>query len=236
MSQCVSASTGVHEPLKAEKEHLIVLYLGAQFMLPHKILDECSSATFGSSCTPGHQFCLKLTQHLILAFHCFLLCVYSLSRMCNVGSHTIDKALRFPVLVVLRSLSGFPSARPCVLFHPNHPIGVVVDYTPPLSLTDLSVSITIVRTDPPDFVGGPNDYRAASAVSLTCQVEGSGTTTYLWSSTCTGPSGNCFVPGRTDQTLARGTLRSTDSGSHICTATRGALTGSATIEMNVVGE
>ena len=137
------------------------------------------------------------------------------------------------MLVVLRSPSGFPSAKPCVLFHPNHPIGVVVDYTPPLSLPGLTVTIMIDRTDPPDFVGGPNDYRAASRVTLTCQVTGgSGTVTYLWTSTCTG----CFVPGKTDQTLIRGTTRSTDSGNHTCTATRGALTGSATIEMNIVGE
>ena len=98
---------------------------------------------------------------------------------------------------------------------------------------DLSVSIMIVRTAPPDFVGGPNDYRAASGVTLTCQVAGSGTTTYLWSSTC---SSNCFVPGHITPEINRGTTRSTDSGMHTCTATRGALTGSATIEMNVVGE
>ena len=179
--------------------------------------------------------------HLMCSWSSVLLdayaALYSLSRMCNVGSRTIDKALRFPVLVVFWSLSGFPSAKPCVLFHPNHPIGVVVDYTPPLSLTDLSVSIMIDRTDPSDFVGGPNDYRAASSVTLTCQVEGAtGAETYLWTSTCTGPNSNCFVPGKITAEIDRGTLRSTDSGTHICTATRGGLTGSATIEMNVVGE
>ena len=137
------------------------------------------------------------------------------------------------MLVVLRSLSGFSSAKPCVLFHPNHPIGVVVNYTLPLSLT---VLIVIGRTDPPDFVGGPNDYRAASEVTLTCQATGgSGTILYQWSSTCSGPTSNCFVPGQTAQTINRGTLRSTDSGNHTCTVS-GGLTGSATIEMNVVGE
>ena len=94
----------------------------------------------------------------------------------------------------------------------------------------------IVRTDPSDFVGGPNDYRAASAVTLSCQVTGSGITTYWWSSTCTGPSSDCFVQALTTQEISRATTRSTDSGNHTCTATRGGLTGSATIEMNVVGE
>ena len=104
-------------------------------------------------------------------------------------------------------------------------------------LPGLTVTINVDYTAPPDFVGGPNDYRAASAVILTCQVEGeTGSETYQWSSTCTGPSSGCFVPGRTAQPITRGTTRSTDSGNHTCTATRGALTGSATIEMNIAGE
>ena len=78
-------------------------------------------------------------------------------------------------------------------------------------------------------------------MTLTCQVEGAiGTETYQWTSTCTGPNSNCFVPGKITETITRTTLRSTDSGTHTCTATRdtggSSLTGSATIEMNVVGE
>ena len=93
----------------------------------------------------------------------------------------------------------------------------------------LTVTIDVDYTPPPDFVGGPNDYRAASSVTLTCQVAG----TIMWSSTCTGPSSNCFVPGQTSKTIRRTVLHSTDSGMHTCNATR---VGSATIEMNVVGE
>ena len=101
----------------------------------------------------------------------------------------------------------------------------------------LTVTIDVDYTTPPDFVGGPNDYRAASEVFLTCQVEGEdGSETYQWSSTCTGPGYSCFVPGKTNETIARTTLRSTDSGNHTCTATRGGLSGNDTIEMNVVGE
>ena len=108
-----------------------------------------------------------------------------------------------------------------------------------LSHSGLTVSIIPTYTPPPDFVGGPSDFRAASAVTLTCEVEGAtGAETYLWTSTCTGPGSNCFVPGKTDQAISRTTLRSSDSGTHICTATLPitGLSGTATIEMNVVGE
>ena len=77
-------------------------------------------------------------------------------------------------------------------------------------------------------------------MTLTCQVEGEvGSEMYQWTSTCTGPVSNCFVPGKTDKTISRTTLHSTDSGTHSCTVTRttpGEQTGTATIEMNVVGE
>ena len=103
--------------------------------------------------------------------------------------------------------------------------------------TVLTVTIDVDYTPPPDFVGGPNDYRAASKVTLTCQVIRGVGWTFQWSSTCTGPSSDCFVPGQTTQAITRGNLRSTDSGNHTCTATRDiGNTGSATIEMNVVGE
>ena len=95
----------------------------------------------------------------------------------------------------------------------------------------VSVTIDVDYTPPPDFVGGPNDYRAASSVTLTCKV--SAGITDGWSSTCTGPSSNCFVPGKTTENISRLVLQSSDSGTHTCYATRG---GNATIEMNVVGE
>ena len=102
--------------------------------------------------------------------------------------------------------------------------------------TVLTVTIDVDYTPPPDFVGGPNDYRAASTVTLTCRVIGGGWT-FQWSSTCTSPGSDCFVPGKTTLAISRDTLRSTDSGNHTCTATRGiGITGSATIEMNVVGK
>ena len=104
-----------------------------------------------------------------------------------------------------------------------------------LSLPGLTVTIDADYTPPPDFVAGPNDYRAASAVTLTCQVTGV-VWTYQWTSTCTGPSSNCFVPGKRTETITRTVLRSTDSGNHACIATRSGMIGSATIEMNVVGE
>ena len=110
---------------------------------------------------------------------------------------------------------------------------------PTLSLTGLTVTIDGDYISPPDFVGGPNDYRAASGVTLTCQVEGgSGAVTYLWSSTCTGAISLCFVQTQIDQIVSRSNLRSSDSGTHTCLVTDSAngQTGSATIEMNVVGE
>ena len=106
------------------------------------------------------------------------------------------------------------------------------------SFPGLNVTIDVVYTPPPDFVGGPNDYRAASGVTINCQAEG-GTETYQWSSTCTGPNNNCFVPGKKTQTISRTTLRSTDSGTHTCTATDSVgkfNSGSASIMANIIGK
>ena len=97
--------------------------------------------------------------------------------------------------------------------------------------TGVAVSIDVDYTSPPDFNGGPNDYRTASGVTLTCQVSAG---VSMWSSTCTGPGSNCFIyNGDGTNKISRTNLRSTDSGMHTCTATRG---GNYTIEMNVVGE
>ena len=102
-------------------------------------------------------------------------------------------------------------------------------------LPGLTVTFDVEYTAPPGFVGGPNDYRVASSLTITCQVEGeTGSETYLWTSTCTG----CFINGLTEenQVVGRGSLQSVDSGTYTCMATRGSDTGSATIEINVVGE
>ena len=103
--------------------------------------------------------------------------------------------------------------------------------------TELAVTFDVDYPAPPDFVGGPNDYRAASTLTLTCQATGgSGTISYLWTSTCTG----CFISSATEesQAVGRTTLQSVDSGNHTCTVTDsdGGEMGSATIEINVVGE
>ena len=92
-----------------------------------------------------------------------------------------------------------------------------------------TVTIDVDYSPPSDFVGGPNDYRAASSVILTCQVKGTGAETYRWTSSLPAVSNQPNMRSRTN-------LRSSDSGSHTCTATRDGMTGSATIEMNVVGE
>ena len=104
-----------------------------------------------------------------------------------------------------------------------------------LFLPGLTVTFDVDYTAPPDFVGGPNDYRAASRLTLICQVTGgSGMISYLWTSTCTG----CFINSGTmqNQAVGRSSLISTDSGTHTCTASRGGQTGSNTIVVNVVGE
>ena len=101
--------------------------------------------------------------------------------------------------------------------------------------TELAVTFDVDYTPPADFVGGPNDYRAASRLTITCQATGgSGTVTYLWTSTCTG----CFINSQTfqNQVIGRSSLLSVDSDTYTCMATRGSDTGNATIEINVVGE
>ena len=102
----------------------------------------------------------------------------------------------------------------------------------------VNVTIIVDYMPPPDFNGGPNEYRAGSTVTLTCLrlvEEGGGTETeYNWTSTCS----SCFVTNQTAQTISRAALRSIDSGSHTCNATNPFTgeSGNATIEINVVGE
>ena len=104
--------------------------------------------------------------------------------------------------------------------------------------TELAVTFDVNYTPPPDFVGGASDYRAASRLAITCQVTGgSGMISYLWASTC---STGCFIHSETfqNQEVGRSSLTSVDSGNHTCTVTDsdGGEMGSATIEINVVGE
>ena len=104
--------------------------------------------------------------------------------------------------------------------------------------TELAVTFGVEYTPPSDFVGGPNDYRAASRLTITCQATGgSGTVTYLWTSTC---STGCLISSATEgnQAVGQTTLLSVDSGNHTCTVTDSVSgeMGSATIEINVVGE
>jgi len=58
---------------------------------------------------------------------------------------------------------------------------------------------------------------------------------YLWTSTC---SGDCFVLAQsTWSSIHKAIIHSTDSGNHSCMVTDDVgNTGSASIEMNVVGE
>ena len=68
-------------------------------------------------------------------------------------------------------------------------------------------------------------------MTLTCQVEGgTGVETYQWTSSLNAVTGQPNMRSRT-------TVRSSDSGSHTCTASRTAPsgTGTATFEMNVIG-
>ena len=56
-----------------------------------------------------------------------------------------------------------------------------------------------------------------------------GAETYVWTSSLGAVTGQPNM-------RSRSTVRSIDSGTHTCMATRGGLSGSDTIEMNVVGE
>ena len=99
-------------------------------------------------------------------------------------------------------------------------IKIVPSYTPPFS-----------------FSLGPPFYRAASSLSLSCEVEGvedDAGLIYQWSSTC---SGSCFVRGEITQTVSTPYLHSYDSGIHTCVVhDRTGCSGNASITIDVVGE
>ena len=104
-----------------------------------------------------------------------------------------------------------------LLFIPTHPAAL------------LNVSITIDYTPPPDAVLGENEYRAASSILLTCEVEVTeGAVTYSWVTT--------LGEGSEDQ-IRESILGSEDTGNHTCAAIDSTgNSGTATVEINVVGK
>ena len=100
-----------------------------------------------------------------------------------------------------------------------------------LFLLDLAVTIIVTYTPPPDVVDlGPNEYRAATTLNLTCVVEGAtGTVSYKW---MTSFNDNDI------QSITRNILRPADTRTHTCTATDddGNETGSGSIDVIVVGK
>ncbi len=98
---------------------------------------------------------------------------------------------------------------------------------------DLNVTITIQYSPPAGVTLTPPNLRAATSVSLRCDVVGTnGSVSYEWNSTC---GGSCFVRG-SSQTVSRDKLWSYDAGEHTCTVTdEDGLTARATMTMNIIG-
>ncbi len=99
--------------------------------------------------------------------------------------------------------------------------------------SDLNVTVTIQYSPPAGVTLTPPNYRAATSVSLRCDVVGTvGSVSYQWSSTC---GSSCFVSG-SSQTVSRDKLWSYDAGYHTCVATDGAgNTGRANTTMKIIG-
>ena len=101
----------------------------------------------------------------------------------------------------------------------------------------LVVRVTANYSRPSSFSLDPPSYRAASDLTLSCEVDehdDGGLFFYEWRSTC---SGNCFVRGGSTKTISITYLHSYDSGVHTCVVydTLGC-TGNASITVNVVGK
>ena len=112
-----------------------------------------------------------------------------------------------------------------------------------LAPTDLAVSILPVYTAPADAILGPNQYRAASQLTLSCQATGNtGELFYFWTSTCTGGCAvSGTVSGQNVTVSNRGGvdnfLRSDDAGTYTCTAAdRDENVGTASTDVDVVGK
>ena len=96
-----------------------------------------------------------------------------------------------------------------------------------------TLTVNIMAEYDHTFSQSPPLYWAASALTLSCEVEEVDEVgiIYEWTSTC---SGNCFVRGGTTQTVSTRYLHSYDSGVHTCTVYDGkGCTGNATITINV---
>ena len=99
----------------------------------------------------------------------------------------------------------------------------------------LNVEIDVEYSPPPEFLPGPNEYRAASGpVFVICRAQSAtGTVNYQWSSTCR----HCPFQTYSGNLLRRHALHSGDNGTHTCTATDGrGASGSASIETIIVGK
>ncbi len=101
----------------------------------------------------------------------------------------------------------------------------------------LTIKISVDYSPPLSFTLAPPSYRAASALTLTCEVENVDKTArfdYEWTSDCVG---TCFVSNVFDANASTPFLHSSDSGVHTCSVYDGlGCIGSANITVNVVGE
>ena len=119
---------------------------------------------------------------------------------------------RIPIANQLISLSAVPTTPPAKT---SPTVRVVAEYDPPSS-----------------FTGEPPSYRAASALTLSCEVEGVENPYYEWSSTYSRSS---FVGS--DATVSTPYLHSYDTGVHTCTVYDGqGCAGNGSITVNVTGE
>ena len=104
-----------------------------------------------------------------------------------------------------------------------------------LSCTELNVIITVDYTPAPDEAPGElaaNEFTAASALSLTCMVQGaSGSLSYSWSvegnpDTPGCRSANCDPPTPTTETLTFSFLPSYYAGNYTCSVSESGRSGS----------
>ena len=95
------------------------------------------------------------------------------------------------------------------------------------------MTITVARTDPPDFTPeNDNDFRTSSGPHIfTCTATGGGAITYQWTS---DSEFTTFVSS--ERVITRQAVHLIDDGIHTCTATRNGQSGSDTTTVNIVGE
>ena len=94
----------------------------------------------------------------------------------------------------------------------------------------VDIRISYSSPDPTYF---PPNYRAATAVTLSCIASGTtGYITYRWSSTCSG----CFASSSSSSSISKLFLVARDAGVHICTVSDSSGDiGSNQITMNIIG-